>query len=393
MTFRVPVGYNPHDLPGQIVDEGQLGRIVDPISGASWLNPNSDPNEVGIDPITGEDYVAGTDQGFGLMAYDALVTGLYNAQFSVGPPEGDGSQIEEQYNEVPYWRYVQDDSGHVRARWEWNYSSPGGYTITWVVTDAEVGDTAYFEQIVPISANAWRTAVPVLVCDYGAYGGIYLEAQTLDAYGTELGTALYAVQGDAPFGTDYRLTGPVAVESNARYLRVRIGYVSDGNDNIVAMHEVYAGRPRLIHATASFSSTYVDPGTTHAIYSVSGNNVGTLDQTANRYIPPFGGWVEAISVRGHAAPTSGYCTFRVWSETDSRAIGPMAVYSSGLQASASQGYAAANGYSPATGNPTYLNYFHADDVLRVVAEATSGFSNASLDSLIHVTFALIDARE
>lgn len=380
MPYRVPVGYNPGELPGQIVDEGQMGRIVDPISGASWLNPNSDPDEVGIDPITGEDYPAGTDVGFGLMAYDALVSGLYNSQFSVGPPDA-GSPIEETYNEVPYWSYHQDDAGHIRASWVAEAGAPGGHAIEWTVTAGADGDEAYFEQIVPVSPWSYGTLAPTLRCqDSGTYVQ-FIRSQFLTADGSETGSEAEAGQFDGvAWGSTETVVVPIAVPSDARYLRVRVGceVQEDGTTTTTDAYEVYAGQPRLVYATVSFSGGQVVAGDTQPIYCTSGNTLWTPDNAANRYIPPLPGWVAAISVRGHTLASAGSCAFVVRSEDSLQNIGPTAT----LGAAYTAAYATAE-YSD-------TNAFIANDILRIQATATGSFRPATIDTLTHVTFALLN---
>ena len=109
-----PPGYNPIDLPGQIMDEGWGGRIVDPISGAGLFTSNTDPNVVGVDPLTGVDSPIGTDVGFGAAVRRWVQAGVYNGDFSV-PPTATGSQIEDAYNMLPYWSFQPTQSGQIIA--------------------------------------------------------------------------------------------------------------------------------------------------------------------------------------------------------------------------------------------------------------------------------------
>ena len=381
MSFRVPVGYNPAELPGQIVDEGLMGRIVDPITGESIFNPDTDPREFGIDPITGEEYPV-VDVGWSPSAWSAFASGLYNAQFDAGPPEGLGSQIEEVYNEIPYWRYVQDDSGHIRASWVADASTPSGRAIQWDITNSVSGDEAYFEQIAPVEPRAWRTAAPVLKQEAGdGYG--FVRTQYLTRDGTETGSESIADEGDTDmWGTTTLLTRPIAVPDDARFQRVRIGcrQIASNPTGTKKLYEVYAGRPRIVHATVAFSGVTLNPGGSQAIHAVSGNIIGTPDNAVNRYFTPYPGWVRSISVHGHTVPTAGTADFRVRNEDEPATIGPTARLGFGYSL-----------YGIGTGEyDASTNKFLRQETLRITATATSNFSNPGLDTLIHVTFALLD---
>lgn len=150
---KTPPGYNPIDLPGLIVDEGYSGRIVDPETGGGLFTSNTNPQIVGIDPITGEEAPLGTDVGFGASVRRWLQTGLYNGDFSL-PTNNTDELIDNDYNPLPYWTWVNDAQGSVRAQVvDWASPSTGStkallFTVTAYPSTNEEG---YIEQITPIS--------------------------------------------------------------------------------------------------------------------------------------------------------------------------------------------------------------------------------------------------
>ena len=106
---------NPYDVIGQTIGDGFTGRITDPVTGAGHFNANTDPNVVGIDPLTGSEAPAGTDVGFGAATRRFLTAGVYNGDFAVPPSDPPGAIVSDtadaDYNALPYWRAYRPDNG------------------------------------------------------------------------------------------------------------------------------------------------------------------------------------------------------------------------------------------------------------------------------------------
>ena len=394
MTFRTPVGYNPLELPGQIVDEGSLGRIVDPISGTTLFNPNSDPNEAGIDPVTGEEYLAGTDQGFGLVIWDGIQSGVYNGGFDTGPPEGEGSQIEEIYNEVPYWRYVQDDSGHIRAAWVTDSGSSSGYGIEWRVETAVTGDMAYFEQIMPVNRSDTVKAPQFTSGAASATTTALLswaEYQPLDVQGNEVGTPWTIDDGDDTWRTSGTTESAiVGLPATARFMRTRVGVKAVANSSsgpwTRTLRQVWAGTPLTVDLTITGSDTSLPATGTQAFFLDGGNINGRPDQSTLRLIAPSRGWVSALSARAEDYVRGGDIKVTVRNVDETANVGPDADMTAGhREARATAVYdAATNSISPGdairfqtavtSGTVTSTGYdIHAIAVLTfIVPQATAG---------------------
>ena len=100
------------DIIGTGADQSAI-RLVDSVSGGGLFTTNSDPNVVGVDPLTGEDAPLGTDVGFGAAIRRFIHTGVLNGDFSLPPPSTD--QPIDDSNPLPYWTWTGGDAAEIVA--------------------------------------------------------------------------------------------------------------------------------------------------------------------------------------------------------------------------------------------------------------------------------------
>ena len=333
----------------------------------------------------GAESEAGSEGAVGLTGslQTVAMSGLRNADFTTPPPFPD--EYLDDTNPLPGWTFVRDEGGSINARWVVDSAAPGGYAIQWETTPAAAGDSAYFEQIAPAMPRAWPTMVPMATCEDNGHYLQYITAQYLRYDGTVTGTEVLAGQGSGLSDAE-NLVAIIVVPTDARYLRFRFGVRGlNALATTTNMREVYAGAPCIVYTTVAFSSTTLTAGGTQALYSVSGNVTGDPDNIVNRYIAPRAGWVHAVSVVGHQLLTAGSAKYRVRDETASLTIGPTATLNTTSTARGTGSLAYAVGTYHASNNA-----FAAGAALRGIATASSNISNAGMDSLMHVTLALVE---
>lgn len=331
----------------------------------------------------GDESAAASEGAVGLSGalQTVLTAGVRNGDFQQGPASP--YSLIDDTNPLPYWSYVRA-AGSIDAQWVEDLDAPGGYAVEWTLTNAAAGDTAYFEQIVAVTPRAWRTAVPMAAVEDSGTDVQYIEVTYLRVDGVPTGDTVTSSQWQSnQWGSSTLLMRPVNVPTDARFMRIRFGCQAQANGTSTTTKtlELYAGRPRIIYSTITFSGTTLNPGGSQPIYATSGNVLGTPDNAVNRYIPAFPGWVRSISVVGHNPVNTGSATFRVYNESSSSNVGPTATLDSGNTT------ASANGdYDAST------NRFWENNRLRVTAAATSNINTTGLDTLVHVTFALVDTQ-
>lgn len=248
----LPPGYNPTDLPGQILDEGWGGRIVDPISGTGLFNANTDYNVVGVDPLTGDYAPIGTDVGFGAAVRRWVQAGVYNGDFSV-PPNAPGTQIEDAYNMLPYWSFQPTQSGQIIAFVEpqtgtafqvnafqadafqtEDLSSAANLTQLrfQMIPGGYAEDDAYITQLVPVTTTADEvyeleagfSIVRVSDTDADALAYIsvsFLRKNLLSSLGSP--SSASQTVSLATDSKDTIRTTPIAIPDDAQYARLSIG--------------------------------------------------------------------------------------------------------------------------------------------------------------------------
>jgi hypothetical protein len=267
------VGRNPWDLPGTMVSEGFASRIVDPVTGAGLFNPNTDPNTVGIDPITGVDAPVGTDVGFAAPLWRGIRSGVLNGDFALPPP--DTSLPISDDNPLPYWRWVPDAAGHITATWV------DGSVRFDISADASYSDLAYIESHVRITATDaraytyqpsayWATAG-------GGLTGFRLVAQYLeDDASTTVGSAYTSTESTVQKLRAYP-AGDGRVPADAVYLRLRVGVTNLGGAATHDLLEVAAdgapvpsaGNPYGVKARRTASQSIGDGADESIVFTAS----------------------------------------------------------------------------------------------------------------------------
>jgi hypothetical protein len=328
MTY-LPPGYNPSDLPGQIIDEGWSGRIVDPISGAGLFNANTDYNVVGVDPLTGELSPIGTDVGFGASVRRWIQAGVYNGDFAV-PPAAPQSVIVDAYNMLPYWSFQPTQSGQIVAFVE--QQSDAGFEPTAFYGGAfsastsgvpgvhqlrlqmfgggYTEDDAYLTQLVPVTTTADEVyelqagfsliKVPDLDSSALAYLTVTFYQGNLLA-STASPNSVTVTKALTADSKDTVRTSAIAIPDDAAYARVSIGLRRNTTDTTTTaeccISEVFLTQQERVIARdlkPAIDSTY------------------TVGTTALRWLKT---WTDTIDVGGFAftgagsafpgAPTSG----------------------------------------------------------------------------------------
>lgn len=217
------VGSNDLEPIGSSITDGITGRIADPVTGAGLFNPNTDPNVVGIDPITGVEAPSGTDIGFSSWARGRIDRGLYNADLAIPPPDPDApinsDPSDAGYNPLPGWRLVNVSGSSVTATWE-------DGAVTFALGEGAAGDDGAIEQLHAVNRSLyqrWTYAITGYVsASVEASANAYMEGQFLDA---DLATTGSAVRAEGDSGAFTVVMG--ATPTDAVYLRVRMGIERD----------------------------------------------------------------------------------------------------------------------------------------------------------------------
>lgn len=220
-------------------------RLTDPLTGAGLFTTNTDPNVVGIDPLTGLDSPAGTDMGFGSALRRMIQTGLYNSDFSL-PPQDTSKPINSDtssadYNPLPYWRLQDDSNGAITVWWVEDATAPGGGRIRFDVVAGASSDEAYLEQLAPVvgstgrsyAADLWSTWVAGTSNALGIFARAqFLRRDAVTTTGSEIAptTTWSIVVSNSPYTypSEAGYSGGYTVPADAGYQRVRIGVWRNG---------------------------------------------------------------------------------------------------------------------------------------------------------------------
>lgn len=361
-----PVTYTPNDL----VDKWGLYWVV---------SETGDESEAGSEGATG---LSGAVQ-------TSVTTGVRNADFAQGPTMPD--EYIDDTNPLPYWSFVREAGGSINALWVEDADSPGGHAVLFQMgADAQHGDTAYLEQIIPVSGAEQMRAPRLQTLPVGTlqdWARWYRSYQALDAEGVAVGdeatsdywawTTSSTVTEDGE-GAEQLVVG---IPPEARYLRLRIGGVVNTVDygNVtqaseVYLREVWCGPSDVTMVTLPLVRSAGLPGTgSLALY------VG--DVAYGRWVAPSIGWVAAVSVYIQNAHTNGTLEFSVWNETTGARVGPVAKINSFYPRSRAN----TRRYSATD------NSFSAGDILRGVVSSTGGsaFTPTSNGAVFVATLATV----
>lgn len=256
-------------------------RLTDPVTGAGLFTMNTDPNVVGIDPLTGLDAPIGTDLGFGMGIRSLFASGIYNGDFRMPPPntaipiQGDTSSAL--YNILPYWRH--EDQANGRITMTWVTDSSGGSIRIDQAADAISTDVVYLETYVPIAPLTGLSVTRIVSLAGGVFSStklqVQIETQYLDASGATTGSA--ASGGvDAATAAGATLTslattylasvpnGNTGAPADAAYLRIRIigSYYASGADSVTIDHAfvwMQPSQPRIVAVDLTASQNDWNP--------------------------------------------------------------------------------------------------------------------------------------
>lgn len=204
------------------------------------------------------------DLGFTPEQLAFIRNGIYNGDFRTPPPEGAGVELDDNTNKLPGWSYVKTGTA-VTATWE-NDGDGGNVTFA-VAAGAATTDSAYLEQIIPVSAIGLRRIVKLVTATATTAGiaesDTSIIAQYLDEDGATTGSSdqkwTISESGDIDMWTACP-NGEAGVPTDGYYLRVRIQCEDIGStaDTVVIKDVVIEER--------------LSPAGDIAIYPLTGNS-------------------------------------------------------------------------------------------------------------------------
>jgi hypothetical protein len=301
----MPTGFNPIDLPGQIVDEGWSGRITDPETGAGLFNSNTNPGIVGIDPITGEEAPLGTDVGFGASVRRWLQAGIYNSDFSL-PANSLQQPIDDEYNPLPYWSWGQSEAGAVKATVANDDTLASGRKLRFSMTAfGSTSDDGYVAQVLPVPGSKGEDFSFDVSATFVSTGSTateaplakaYLDVQYLDAARGAVSSALrvsehfgnIALTRSLSFGS----TNDIRIPEGAYYALVKVGVER-------------ATEPTTSSGTVDLTDTWaiytpIERQVTDTIMP-SADGAGAVGTATNSYAA---GYIDALSSNGIKFPAT-----------------------------------------------------------------------------------------
>ena len=287
-----PPGYNPIDLPGQILDEGYGGRFSDPTTGAGLFTANTDYNVVGVDPLTGEDAPIGTDVGFGAAVRRWMQAGVYNGDFSI-LPNAYGDHIIDAYNMLAYWSFQPTQSGCIVA-----YAEPQSavafqadtfQTDTFQATAGSGGasqlrfkmiaggyaeDDAHIQQLVPVATTADEVYELeagfslVRVQDTDPDAKAYITVEFVQGNLLASTASPNSVTIEASLATDSKATtrtDTITIPDDARYARISVGMrrgaAAETETAEFSISEVFIDQRYIAASVAEHATAYHNSGT------------------------------------------------------------------------------------------------------------------------------------
>lgn len=179
------------------------------------------------------------DIGFTPEQLALLRNGIYNGDFRTPPPEGDGVELDDLTNKLPGWSYVKTGTA-VTAKWV-DDSAGGNVTFT-VAAGAATTDSAYIEQIIPVTGIGKRRVAKLVSATATvteiAESDTSIVAQYLDADGATTGTASTRFTTSESGATDCWTVcpnGEAGIPTDGYYLRIRINVadIGAGGDTVV----------------------------------------------------------------------------------------------------------------------------------------------------------------
>lgn len=277
-------------------DQNTALRLVDSSTGVGLFTTNTDPQNVGIDPVTGADAPVGTDVGFGAPIRRLVHTNVLNGDFAVLPPGGvdtiiDSGQDNATYNPLPGWTWVPDADGLTTATVTADAAYASGYKLS-IVTRTGTAGGAYLQQLIPVPMSQGQQ-YRVLVSMYGS-DNVKFKTQFLTADLTTIGSEITVdtFASPAEVKMDAGLVPPTAA-----YLRFRAGYQTS-----VTTKEIGEVRCAFLPAEASVGLGSLDANTPSIFGSGNETQIKGITIPANTLVV---GSTYRITAYGTATNTSG----------------------------------------------------------------------------------------
>ena len=240
----IPATFSSNRVVGDIYPQGAdhpSQRLVDTVVGAGLFTTNSDPNVVGVDPLTGEDAPTGTDVGFGAAVRRYIQTGVLNGDFAIPPP--DITQAISDSNPLPYWTWEPNVDGLVDAQLVESTDAAAGYVLRVTRSDSSTSGTSTLSQFVPIprsKGQQYRAMLSLyLLTSTGLAGSIGVSYQFYEAdASTAIGSAVSANSATAT-GEEVKLDAGL-VPANGSWVKVSVVSTSNSFANVSDIYEVRA---------------------------------------------------------------------------------------------------------------------------------------------------------
>lgn len=194
-----------------------------------------------------------------------IVGRVHNDRFLHGPPDGDGSDLDDAENKLPGWSAVDETTNGGRIQYQANVNG-GGY-LRFFATNAQVGDRLYIEQYVFVSGGNYDTLS--VAADWTG------DSQATADYDTFISTqyvypngALQGAEEEAVYSnsTSETLDRKWLVTSSRLYafVRVRIGIKvdaawADGEREIASLFWTWVEEPESYDVTIPFLRTAWSP--------------------------------------------------------------------------------------------------------------------------------------
>lgn len=225
------------------------------------------------------------------MLLEFIESGFVNASFHEGPPDGDGSVIDNSENRLPGWDLVNSNTNEIVVTWD-----EATHTVVFTCSaNVVTADDVYLEQFIPAS-NRGALIVPRFFWEHQDADHSHIRAQqrvTLanwdrSSFGTERSVE------SASSLLSYVTESCVLTEGDTKgWLRVRIGpdFVQDLDaEYVFTISAAENAGKHLIHETLITGDTGITPAADTSTF-LKFNDAGS--GTA-RYIAPHAGWVLSI---------------------------------------------------------------------------------------------------
>lgn len=237
----IPATFSANKVVGDIYPQGAdypFQRMLN-TRGGGLVTTNSDPNLVGIDPLTGTAAPTGTDVGFSAPLRRFIHTGVLNGDFSQ-PPPSTAEPISDS-NVLPYWTWVPPSDGSFTLTLVADTGAASGYALQFNGSTAS-GQDCYIQQLIPVPMSQGQQ-YRVLASFYAEDADYWWQFLKADGV-TTIGSAIFAA-GSGVAGE--RKIDIGLVPTNAAYLRLRVGRVAGSS----VTRKIYEVRAAFLPAEAT----------------------------------------------------------------------------------------------------------------------------------------------